>query len=85
MTKTPTFADTSLNSTNDVKPQSAESKTDFPAIKPEIATPKPDLPTLTKPATPPTKTQRQSLTRPGIGEAKADAWERDELAKIQKR
>ncbi|XP_061974297.1 remorin 1.4-like isoform X2 [Populus nigra] len=58
--------------------ESAEPMTDVLPIKPKITVPKPELPPTSKPAIPP--------TRPAIEDgADADAWERAELSKIQKR
>ncbi|KAK9276271.1 hypothetical protein L1049_005802 [Liquidambar formosana] len=69
--KTPSFADKHLTRTG--------------STKPERETPKPDLPSTTQPAVPPTGTRRQSSTRPAIEETKADAWEKAEMDKIKKR
>lgn len=58
--------------------ESAEPMTDVLPIKPKITVPKPELPPTSKPAIPP--------TRPAIEDGTdADAWERAELSKIQKR
>lgn len=58
--------------------ESAESMTDVRPIEPKITVPKPELPPTSKPAIPP--------TRPAIEDGTdADAWERAELSKIQKR
>lgn len=58
--------------------ESAEPRTDVLPIKPKITVPKPELPPTSKPAIPP--------TRPAIEDGTdADAWERAELSKIQKR
>ncbi|CAK7326171.1 unnamed protein product [Dovyalis caffra] len=73
MKKTPSFA------------ENAEPIIDEPTVKPKITVPKPDLPPTRKPLTPPTKIKREVSTRPGIDGTDADAWERAELSKIQKR
>ncbi|XP_011018175.1 PREDICTED: uncharacterized protein At3g61260-like isoform X1 [Populus euphratica] len=85
MKKTPTFADKSLSSTKDMKPESAEPITDVPTTRPRITAPKPDQPPTSKPATPAAKIERKVSTTPGIDGTNADAWERAELSKIQKR
>lgn len=82
MKETPTFADKSLSSTKDMKPESAEP---VPTTRPRITAPKPDQPPTSKPATPTTKIERKVSTTPGIDGTNADAWERAELSKIQKR
>lgn len=58
--------------------ESAESMTDARPIEPKITVPKPELPPTSKPAIPPTRHAIEDGTD-------ADAWERDELSKIQKR
>ncbi|XP_011012381.1 PREDICTED: remorin-like isoform X2 [Populus euphratica] len=58
--------------------ESAEPMTDVLPIKPEITVPKPKLPPTSKPAIPPTRAAVEDGTD-------ADAWERAELSKIQKR
>lgn len=85
MKKTPTFADKNLSSTKDMKPESAEPITDVPTTWPRITAPKPDQPPTSKPATPTTKIERKVSSTPGIDGTNADAWERAELSKIQKR
>lgn len=53
--------------------------------KPESTFPKSDHQN-TKPATfPPTDIKRQSSTKPGMGNTKADVWEKAEMAKIIER
>ena len=47
-------------------------------IKPKVTAPKPELPPTSKTATPPTRRAKEDGTD-------ADAWERAELSKIQKR
>ncbi|KAK3035906.1 hypothetical protein RJ639_031329 [Escallonia herrerae] len=53
----------------------------FPSKEPESTVPKPDLPSTF----PPTEIKRQSTTKPGIGDSKADIWEKAEMAKIKER
>ena len=85
MTKAPTFADKSLNSAKDMKTDGAEQITDVPTTRPKITVPKPDPPPTSKPATLPPKIERQVSAGSGIDGPDADAWERADLSKIQKR
>lgn len=56
----------------------ADLMTDVLPVKPKVTVPKPELPPTSNPATPPTRRAK--------GDGKdADAWERDELSKIQRR
>ncbi|KAG5237213.1 remorin [Salix suchowensis] len=56
----------------------ADLMTDVLPVKPKVTVPKPELPPTSNPATPPTRRAKGDGTD-------ADAWERDELSKIQRR
>ncbi|KAF2301890.1 hypothetical protein GH714_030212 [Hevea brasiliensis] len=71
MKKIPTFAEEQLRRTDEIQPESLKPKTDMPAT--------------TKPPVSPAKFDKQTPTRPGIRGREADAWEKAELAKINKK
>ncbi|KAJ6432224.1 hypothetical protein OIU84_019464 [Salix udensis] len=56
----------------------ADLMTDVLPVKPKVTVPKPELPPTSNPATPPTRRAKGDGTD-------ADAWERAELSKIQRR
>ncbi|KAF5727157.1 hypothetical protein HS088_TW22G00844 [Tripterygium wilfordii] len=78
--KDPSFSDKNLNRTNGMKPDGSRPMADTPTVKPRSPLPKPE-----QPAYPSTQTRRQNSARAGTGETIADAWEREELAKINER
>ncbi|GMJ04641.1 hypothetical protein like AT1G13920 [Hibiscus trionum] len=89
--KSLTFAD-HLGSTSITKPRSS-SKPNMLSGQTESAAPKPDHPAI-KPGTarradesvvPEIEPKRQSAPRPGTEQTKAEAWEKDEMAKIKER
>ncbi|KAK7251927.1 hypothetical protein RIF29_35542 [Crotalaria pallida] len=97
--RTPTFRDNNLmNTTNDIKPETPPPKfpppPPPPVQEPVPLRPPPPIPLghssttrpdPVRPPTPPAGTRRQSLTRQGTFETKADAWERNEQQKIKER
>ncbi|KAI3452889.1 hypothetical protein Pfo_009552 [Paulownia fortunei] len=71
MGRPPTFADKHLDISD--------------GKSPETLVPKPDRPPTRWSTTQPIETRRQSATKPGFGDSKADAWEKEEMAKIKER
>ncbi|KAL7163784.1 hypothetical protein ACSBR2_039832 [Camellia fascicularis] len=53
--------------------------------KPESALPTPDLSSAKRPTSLPTEIKRQPSTKPGIGETKADTWEKAQMAKLKEK
>ncbi|KAK9045454.1 hypothetical protein V6N11_059334 [Hibiscus sabdariffa] len=67
------------------KPERAAPKPDHHVMKPGTPATRPELPPSIKPMTPVTEAERQSAVRAGSDQAKADAWEKAEMAKIKER
>ncbi|KAF7809061.1 remorin-like isoform X1 [Senna tora] len=94
--RTPTFGDKKLKNIDDTKPRSPEPKFAPPvqsaSSRPILPPPPPPHirntsiePGPVRPPTPPMDTKRQTPTRVSAMEAKANAWEREELEKIKQR
>ncbi|GAV74541.1 Remorin_C domain-containing protein [Cephalotus follicularis] len=94
--KIPTFDGKQLSSASSMKPENEAPKVnlsttkpvagpDLPTIKTQNTATNPDRPSAIRPVIPPTESKRQSSTPPKLGESKADAWEKAEIAKIKER
>ncbi|XP_059648797.1 remorin 1.4-like [Cornus florida] len=66
-------------------PTLAEQRSSNAGTGPGSSAPKPDIPSTKQSAFPSTEVRRQNSTRPGIGESKADAWEKAQLDTIKER
>ncbi|XP_039040587.1 remorin 1.4-like [Hibiscus syriacus] len=67
------------------KPERAAPKPDHHVMKPGTPATRPELPPTIKPVVPVTEAERQSAAYTGSDQAKADAWEKAEMAKINER
>ncbi|KAE8705376.1 RING/U-box superfamily protein [Hibiscus syriacus] len=67
------------------QPESAAPRPDQHIMKPGIPATRPELPPTINPVAPVTEAERQSGVRAGSEQAKADSWEKAQMAKIKER